>query len=270
MTTITQKMDKVSSLQDFESYLKVRCRPGTAKVYMHALRLWFLYLNGGQPSKKTAQSYIELLIEKKLSSSTVNLRAHAIRRWFKWRGKSIELDYPTSSYYKEPEYLEIDEVEKVIAACRTPLERALVILLFDTGVRISELLGIDVDDVDWKRKLICVVRKGGGESFVNVSDKGLQALKQWLDSRQFNTQKVFGSIEYYPTWRLLKSIGKRSGLDANVHPHIFRHSRAIFMLMNDAELYDVQQHLGHKSITTTANIYGKFKAVHLKGRIPSW
>jgi len=264
-------MDKASSLLGFEAYLKVRCRPGTAKVYMHALRLWFLYLNGGQPSQKTAQSYIESLITKKLSSSTVNLRAHAIRRWFKWRGKSIELDYPTSDYYKEPEYLEISEVEKVIAVCRTPLERALVILLFDTGVRISELLGIHIDDVDWNRKLISVVRKGGRESYVNASDKGLNALKEWLDTRQFNTERVFGSLEYYPTWRLLKDIGKRANLNGvNIHPHIFRHSRAIFMLMNGATLHDVQQHLAHKSITTTANIYGKFKAVDLRERIPGW
>lgn len=264
-------MDRASSLQGFEAYLKSRCRPGTTKVYIHALRLWFSYLNGNNPSQKTAQSYIESLIKKKLSSSTVNLRAHAIRRWFKWRGKSIELDYPTSDYYKEPEYLEIDEIEKVIAVCRTPLERALITLLFDTGVRISELLNIHVDNIDWKRKLISVVRKGGRESWVNVSDKGLQALTEWLDTRQFNTERVFGSLVYYDAWRLFKDIGKRANLDGvNIHPHIFRHSRAIFMLMNEATLYDVQQHLGHKSITTTANIYGKFKAVDLKKRIPAW
>jgi len=263
-------MDKASSLLGFEAYLKARCRPGTTEVYIHALRLWFSYLNGSEPSRKTAQSYIESLIRKKLSSSTVNLRAHAIRRWFKWRGKSIELDYPTSNYYREPEYLKIDEVEKVISVCRTPLERALIIVLFDTGVRISELLNTHVDDIDWKKKLISVVRKGGRESYVNISDKGLQALREWLDSRQFNTDKVFGSLEYYDAWRLFKDIGKNANLRINLRPHLLRHSRAIFMLMNGATLHDVQMHLGHMSITTTANVYSRFKAIDLKERIPAW
>lgn len=265
-------MDKTSNLQKFESYLTDRkCRPGTVKVYTYALGLWFSFLNGNEPSKKTAQLYIESLIKKNLSPSTVNLRAHAIRRWFKSRGESLELDYPTSDYYKEPEYLEIEEIEKVIAVCRTPLERALIIVLFDTGVRISELLNVHVDGINWGRKLLSVIRKGGKEALVNVSDKGLQALQEWLDSRQFNTDRVFGSLEYYDAWRLIKSIGKRTGLSGvNIHPHIFRHSRAIYMLMNDAEYHDVQQHLGHKSITTTLNIYGKFKAIHLRKRIPEW
>lgn len=263
-------MDKASSLQGFEAYLKVRCRPGTAKVYMHALRLWFSYLNGSEPSQKTAQSYINLLVGKKLSPSTVNLRGHAIRRWFKWRGKPIELDYPTSVYLKEPEYLNIKEVERVITVCRTPFERALVIVSFDTAIRISELLSIHVDDIDWERKLLSIVRKGGRADLVNISDRGLRALRDWLDSRQFNTDRVFGSVEYYDVWCLLKDIGKRANLKINLRPHLFRHSRAIHMLMNGATIYAVQQHLGHKNIATTMNVYGRFRAMDLKEQIPKW
>jgi len=263
-------MDKVSSLREFELYLSARCRPSTTKVYVHALKLWFSYLNGSDPSQRTAQSYIDSLIKMKLSSSTINLRGHAIRRWFKWRGKTIELDYPTSIHLGDPEYLTIDEIGRLIAVCRTPLERMLVIVLFDTAIRISELLNLYVDCIDWKRKLISITRKGGKSDLVNVSDRGLQALRDWLDARAFNTEKVLGNIEYYDVWALIKSIGKRANLRVKLRPHLFRHSRAIHMLMNGAALTDVQQHLGHRSIATTANVYGRFKAIDLKARIPKW
>lgn len=261
-------MDKSNTLTEFGHYVSARCRPGTAKVYVHALKLWFNYLDGGKPSQETAQSYVNHLINRKLSRSTINLRGHAIKRWFKWMGSPIELDYPTSVNIKEPEYLNIKEVEKVIAVCRTPLERALVIVLFDTAVRISELLNIRVDDIDWSRGLLSVTRKGGNRDLVNISDRGLKALREWLDSRQLNTERVFGSIEYYDVWGLLRSIGARVKL--KLRPHMFRHSRAVFMLMNNASLHDVMMHLGHKSINTTAAIYGRYTAMDLKKRIPKW
>ena len=263
-------MDKQNILREFTTYLDARCRPGTSKVYTHALGLWFAYLNDNEPSQQSAQSYINHLLKQKLSPSTINLRGNAIRRWFKSKGMKVELDFPTSIQYKEPEYLEIEEVEKLITVCKTPLERTLVMVLFDTAVRISELLNLRVKDIDWRRKLISVTRKGGHQEWVNIGDKGLQALRFWLDNRGFDTEKVFGGLDYYSAWQLTKNLGKRSGVKVNIHPHIFRHSRAIFMRMNGAELADVQQHLGHKSITTTANIYGRFKAVDLKNRIPKW
>jgi len=262
-------MDKLNTIQQFESYLNARCQPGTAKVYVNALKLWLSYLNGNEPSQKSAQSYINSLIKKKLSPSTVNLRGSAIRRWFKYQGIKIELDYPTAIRLKEPQYLSIEEVEQVIAACRTPLERALVIILFDTAVRVSELMNLRIKDIDWNKGLLSVTRKGGGGDLVNISDRGAKALRDWIDSRQLDTERVFGSVEYYDVWRLLRVIGKRAGLK-NVRPHIFRHSRAIQMLSNGATIYAVQQHLGHKNISTTMNVYGRFKAADLKEQIPSW
>jgi site-specific recombinase XerD len=68
---------------------------------------------------------------------------------------------------------------------------------------------------------------------------------------------------------MLKDLGKRANIN-NMHPHILRHSRAIAMLRGGAKPFVVQQHLGHKSITTTMNIYGMFMASDLKAEIPQW
>jgi len=258
------------NVQEFRSYLEARYRPGTAKVYADAVARWLSSTNGVAPTQESAQAYINSLIKDGLSSSTVNLRAHSIKKWFKWQGSKIELDYPTSIRPRDPEYLSPAELKKVISVCRTPLEKALVVVLFDTALRISELLNIRVSDIDWENGLLSVTRKGGWVDKVNISGKGIEALKEWLSHRPVNDTKVFGSIEYYDAWRLLKKIGQRAKLSINLRPHIFRHSRAIQMLMKGATIQDVMLHLGHKNMNTTASIYGRFKAVDLKRRIPQW
>ena len=127
-----------------------------------------------------------------------------------------------------------------------------------------------VDDINWEGGLLSVISKGGKADFVNISSRGLEALRIWLDNRQIDTEKVFGSIEYYDAWRLLRNISKRGKFRIELRPHLLRHSRAIQMLRNGATIYAVQQHLRHRSISTTMNIYGRFKAGDLKEQIPKW
>ncbi len=253
-------------LTQFRSYLEDHVSSGTVRVYMDALSRWFASLNGTKPSPKAAQAYIDTMA-KRVSASTVSLRAHAIMRWFRWKDVQVRLDCPTIRM-GEPEYLTMPQVDKVLAACTTVLEQTLVTVLFDTAVRISELLNLELNDVNWEAGLILVTRKGGRKEEVNISTKGLAALEEWLDARSSRSKVVFMGLSYYDAWLLIKAIGKRVGIP--LHPHIFRHSRAIQMLMNGAELHTVGQHLGHKSDTTTANIYGRFKAVHLKELVPAW
>ena len=135
-------------------------------------------------------------------------------------------------------------------------------------MRISELLNLELDDVDWGNGLISVTRKGGRKEEVNISDKALEALGIWIEARESDSKRVFMDITYYDAWTTIKKVGKRAGL--KVHPHIFRHSRAVHMLMNGADIRVVKDHLGHKNIATTINIYGRFMAVHLKELVPAW
>jgi len=237
------------------------------RVYIHALKLWFAEMPNGRPTQEKAQTYVDRLLSQGKAASTVSLRAHAIMRWFKWKGEKIELDCP-SIKLGEPNYLMVDQIEKLITTCDTVLEKVLVVVLFDTALRISELLNIELDDIDWTNGLLKVTGKGGGTESVNISAKALVVLSEWLDVRESNNKRVFMDIDYSYVWNVIRKLGKRAGM--KIHPHIFRHSRAIQMLMNGAEIYVVRDHLRHRDIATTINIYGRFMVVHLKEKVPVW
>jgi len=260
-------MSYTTDLHKFEEYLEGRVSPNTVKVYMYALRQWMGYLDGNRPSQETAQSYLDKLSKAGKSASTVSLRGHAIMRFFRWKGKPIILDIPTIQI-GDIDYLVIEQIEVLLATCNTVLECTLITVLFDTAIRISELLNLELDDIDWVNGLITVIRKGGRKEEVNISVKALESLGEWLDARESQSKRVFMDISYYDAWRVIKGVGKRAGIE--IHPHIFRHSRAVHMLMNGADIRVVKDHLGHKNIATTINIYGRFMAKHLKQLVPVW
>lgn len=260
-------MSYIKELNAFKDYLSSRVQPGTASVYVYALGKWFDSLDGTPLSQKAAQDYVDLLAKSGKSPSTVALRAHAIMRFFKWKGEAIRLDCPTIRI-GEPKYLVMRKFEKVLSKCTTLLEKVVVVVLFDTAVRISELLNLELSDIDREQMTISVVRKGGRRQEVNISEKALAVLDEWIEERNSESKRVFMDLDYWTIWDIIKRLGRRAGV--KLSPHVFRHTRAIQMIMNGADLHTVQGHLGHTNIATTINIYGRFRAAELKERIPSW
>lgn len=258
-------MGNIKDLEQFREYLEGRVRPGTLDTYMSALSLFFASINGDRLTPAVAQSYIDSLIKSGKSPSTVSTRSHAIMRFFKWKGEKIQLDCPPIMI-GDPKYLLKDKIDMIISACRTRLERVIVIVLFDSAIRISELLNLELGDIDWQEKMITVTRKGGRKDNVNIGDKTIKELEKWIVVRRSSSEKLFMDLTYYDVWRIIRRIGKRVGID-NLHPHVFRHSRAIHLLKNNVPINIVSQHLGHRSITTTINIYGRFMAKDYKDKI---
>jgi len=241
-------------------------------IYTDAIIRWVKYVrqstNNGHFNESTAQEYLNALVKAGKAPSTVSVSGHAIRKYLKWKGyDNVKLDMP-SIRFREPRYVAINDVEKILSACRTPLETVLITLLFDTGARVSEILNLTLDDIDWSTGIITVTRKGGRRDDVNINDKSVEVLREWLKSRKFSSKRVFGDLDYYTTWRLVKTIGKRVGI--NLYPHIFRHSRAVHLLKNKTPINVVSQHLGHRNIGTTINIYGRFTAIDLKEHLAEW
>lgn len=255
-------------LGKFTTYMQGRVSDSTLCVYVHALKLFFASLNGDTLTPELAQGYIDSLAKDGKSPSTVSLRAHAIMSFFQWKKMDVHLDCP-SIKIKKPEYLKPYEVDKAIKACRTQLERTIVVMLYDTAVRISELLNLSTEDIDWDSKTISVVRKGGRETEVNVSDKALRELRSWMNVRRGSSNMVFLDLDYYSAWSIIKRIGKRAGIN-KIHPHIFRHSRAIQLLKAGTPINIVSQHLGHKSIATTVDIYGRFTTPDVREQLAQW
>lgn len=269
MVTIADTRE-LESLEAFKEYLDVRVlhntlSPETVTTYLAVLTPYWAWLGGRSPCRELDQKYLDLLTLRGKSPSTVATTAHAIKRWHRWKGESVDLEYP-SVVMGEPKYLDVEQIEDLLEKCVTPLEEVLIRVLFDTAVRISELMRITLDDVDWEQGLVNVVRKGGHKGTVVMQAESMEAIRAWLGVRKSDDERVFMDISSQDARTLVKEIGKRARL--HVTPHMFRHSRAVQMLMLSVDPYVVQQHLGHLDIRTTLNVYGRFLPHHLRSRIP--
>lgn len=259
--------NRIVDLIMFESYLNdKKMDPSSIMLYRNAVARWFSTLNGFEPTERLAQAYVDKLARTR-SASTANLNAHAIMKYFKWKGKTVELECP-SIPAPNPDYLSMDQVYALMNACTSLLEEVLIIVLFDTGVRISELLNLKVSGIDWRNSFITVTRKGGRVEIVNISSKALAVLAKWIGMRAADDERVLMGLTYHEAWRTIKKVGKRTGI--NIHPHMLRHSRAVQLLLDGAEMNIVKEHLGHVNIATTINIYGKLRAIDVKGKLKPW
>jgi len=255
-----------TKLTEFNTYLEKHSSEGTRKLYIDDLEHWLnSTTTSAELTQADAQAYIDSLT--RLSPSTVGINAHAIMKWFKWQGKVIQLDLPKVRQ-SDPQYLTVEEFSLALEKCISQLEKTMLIVLFDSGVRISELVNLKLSDVNYINKTIRVTRKGGRIDVVNVSDRALNELSLWIESRDFDSERIFGEMVYRTAWEIFRTIGGRIG--KHLHPHMLRHSRAIQMLIAGAPMHIVQQHLGHINMATTANIYAKFTVGDLRKQIPDW
>ncbi|WP_281287605.1 site-specific tyrosine recombinase XerD, partial [Amycolatopsis rhizosphaerae] len=142
-------------------------------------------------------------------------------------------------------------------------DRALLELLYSTGARISEAVGLDVDDVDTRDRTVLLDGKGGKQRLVPVGRPALEAVEAYLvrarpvlARRGRGTPALFlnarGSrLSRQSAWQVLKTNAERAGLSAGVSPHTLRHSFATHLLEGGADVRVVQELLGHASVTTT-------------------
>lgn len=167
------------------------------------------------------------------------------------------------------------ELEQMRNACETIREKALFEILYSTGCRVSELIGLNRNDLDFNVGRVKVFGKGRKERYCFINAKAQLAIKKYLFSRTDNTDALFVA-DKQPYKRLGKgtiekeigNIGTRAGINRSVYPHLIRHTTATHMLNHGASLAEVQMLLGHESPTTT-QIYAKLdlqglQAMHQK------
>ncbi|MBP2324750.1 integrase/recombinase XerD [Kibdelosporangium banguiense] len=140
-------------------------------------------------------------------------------------------------------------------------DRALLELLYSTGARISEAVGLDIDDIDTIERTALLDGKGGKQRLVPIGRPALAALDAYLvrarpSLAKRGTPAVFlnqrgGRLSRQSAWQVLKDSADRSGVTATVSPHTLRHSFATHLLEGGADVRVVQELLGHASVTTT-------------------
>ncbi|MBW4721160.1 site-specific tyrosine recombinase XerD [Saccharothrix obliqua] len=169
--------------------------------------------------------------------------------------------HPPTPPRRLPKALPVDDVLKLLDAPATVRDRALLELLYSTGARISEVVGLDVDDVDTADRTVLLDGKGGRQRLVPVGRPALDALGAYLVRARptllkRGTPALFlnargGRLSRQTAWQVLKTAAERAGLTAEVSPHTLRHSFATHLLEGGADVRVVQELLGHASVTTT-------------------
>jgi tyrosine recombinase XerD len=177
-----------------------------------------------------------------------------------------------------PKPLNEDQVTSLLDAVtgNDPLarrDRALLELLYATGARVAEVVGLSIGDLDFDHRMVRLYGKGSKERLVPYGRSAATALDGWFEpsgraalvpaqwKRRGDAEAVFlnqrgGRLSRQGAWLVIKKYGERAGIDADLSPHVLRHSCATHLLDHGADLRIVQEMLGHASISTT-QVYTK-------------
>lgn len=224
--------------------------------------------------------YFGRLRREGLAPSTVMRKLSAIRGLYRWllSREAIAAD-PTAALpaprllRRLPGVLSVEDVARLLAqpnpaTSRGRRDRAMLELLYATGLRVSELVGLRRGDLNLDLGLVRCLGKGARERIVPVGRPALDAVRAYLDSRRDASPALFLGNKGRPVtrvafWRLLRRYARQAGIRAPVSPHTLRHSFATHMLEGGADLRAIQELLGHANIVTT-QIYTHVSADRLR------
>jgi integrase/recombinase XerD len=217
------------------------------------------------------------LYRQKLESRTVARQLVTLRNFFRFAQIQDLIPEDPSSNLESPKirrhlpgYLRLEEVEKLLEQpdSKTPTglrDRAMLEVLYSTGLRVSELIGLGVSDLDGKVGCVRCIGKGDKERIVPVGKKALTMVDRYLregrpqllrNARASAGPALFVNrrgvaLSRVGVWKILSAYGRRAGLRVALTPHMLRHSFATHLLERGADLRSVQLMLGHADISTT-------------------
>lgn len=221
-----------------------------------------------------------------LSRTSLSRKASALRTYFKYlmrekvfNSHQLTLQFHTPRLLRKlPHFLTEEEIRQLKAPLQEHADRklalrnaAMIDVLFTSGLRVSELIQLNISHVDWQEGELRVMGKGAKERLAFISPQALACLKEYqetvlpdskADSPLFINR--FGErLSTRSVARLLKDLAAAAGLQTTIHPHIFRHSFATHLLNRGVDLRVVQELLGHSSIQST-QIYTHVTTERLK------
>ena len=219
------------------------------------------------------RKYITYFHNRNLSNSTINRKLSALKHFFLFLNKKKFISSNPIASFSGPKNLKtlpksisVIDVNALIKApdCSTFIglrDRAMLELLYATGVRISELINLQYSNIDLNRSLIKVMGKGNKERMVPFGDNALFWLREYiqfrrknnlsLNSRDFFISHQRKKITRQAFWHRIKLYLNKTGLSQEVSPHPLRHAFATHLLNNGADLRSVQMLLGHSDLSTT-------------------
>ena len=258
-----------------------RLSPHTLDAYARDLRdyMGFAASQGlagwGEASATLVDGYLISLLKRGLAGATVARRRSALRGFHAFlAGTGLGAADPFAqlpaarSERRLPHALPVEDIELLLAAPSgdRPLalrDRAMLELAYASGLRVSEVCGLERRGIDLEGRVVTVTGKGGRERVVPFGQAASRAVREYLErgrpilAARARHDLLFvnargGHLSRMGFWKILRGHARRAGLTARVHPHGLRHSFATHLLAGGADLRVVQELLGHASVTTTA------------------
>ena len=240
----------------------------TIKNYVHRIHMFTLWLRVplDHATRQEIGSYVDHLLQKKLSPKTITCHLQTIRLFYEYlideegmacenpvRKISIRLPKPL------PRHLKDEEVEKFLSFIKDPRDRAMFLLMLRSGLRVEEVARLTVGAVEYrKRQVLVACGKGAKDRVVYLSDDARLALEAYLRKRSSKKKEMFlvqkGPLTGTPIsvrgiQQRIEHYARKSGLPVSCHR--LRHTFATQLLNADADLATIQDLLGHEHITTT-------------------
>lgn len=285
--------NELSTLIDqFLEYLEIEknCSKLTIRDYRHYLEIFAKWHSATQSAKSIGdldlatvrkfRVYLANRVDAKgltLKRVTQNYYVIALRSFLRFLIKNdhatlepSKIDLPKTES-RSLKFLQKDQVDRLVTACDTEKvggtrDRAILELLFSTGLRVSELIKLNRDQINFERREFGVIGKGGRARVVFISDRAAKWIDQYLKKREDSFKPLFirysgakiseGSGEKMRLTarsieRIVKKYVHQSRIPVDATVHTLRHSFATDLLTNGADLRSVQEMLGHKNISTT-------------------
>lgn len=291
-TALKTKTEVDRLIQDFLDHLEVERGVSrlTVRNYSHYLRRFAVWLRKQGLAGKLSEITQELVRQYRLylsrfphgqglslSRKTQGYHIIALRSFLRWLIKTDrpalspeKIDLPKAES-RSLKFLNGEQVDRLLNAPTLSSiigkrDKAILEVLFSTGLRVSELVSLDRDKVDLDRREFGVIGKGGRARVVFLSGRAAEYVKQYIEARNDNYKPLFvrHKGKFDPTLsdeevrltprsvqRMIKKYARKIKLPVDASPHVLRHSFATDLLMAGADLRSVQEMLGHKNIATT-------------------
>jgi integrase/recombinase XerC len=288
----TRRSTQVSkSCEQFLRSLRERnVSPHTIKAYSGDLELFAAYVGSrtfDEIDHVTVRGFLSSLYEKGLGKTSVARSLAAVRSLYRWLAQEGMVEQNPAALVSTPKLPKklprvptVEEMNSVLdgnmpeIASFPERDRLMLELLYGCGIRNSELVGINIDDIRMSAEAILIRGKGKKERYVPFGDAVKSALAKYLPARQFvlsefrkNTPALLinqrgGRLTTRSVGRIIKKIAVAKGLSADVHPHTLRHAFGTHMLEEGADLRAIQEMLGHERLSTTQR-YTQLSMKHL-------
>ena len=269
-------------INDYLHYLTIErgLSLNTRKSYERDLLQYLHYLEDEQINswqdvdRYVVINYLEKMHDEKKAPATVTRMITSLRRFHQFLRQERLTDHDPMQHIdtpkkvqKLPSTLSLTEVERLIETPDTTKnlgirDRAILEVMYATGMRVSELVGLKLSDLHLSLGLVQTLGKGDKERIIPLGDYAIQWLERYLDEARpllvANPSETHVFVNHHGTglsrqgiWKNLKQLVREAGINKEVTPHTLRHSFATHLLENGADLRTVQELLGHADISTT-------------------